>query len=91
LTGEGPSGWSSMKVRVLLFSSFKELVGTGDEDLQIPSGSTVGAVLDRIREVHSELTKTEKVLVAVNGSFAEAGLLLKDGDVVALFPPVSGG
>ncbi len=80
-----------MRITVLYFASFRELMGVGDEDLQIPTGSTVGAVLERIREVHSELTETEKMLVAVNGSFAEAGLLLNDGDVVAFFPPVSGG
>jgi molybdopterin synthase sulfur carrier subunit len=91
LPGEGLSGRSSMRVRVLYFASFRELLGVGNEDLQIPSGSTVGAVLERIKKVHSELTETEKMLVAVNGSFVESGLLLSDGDVVAFFPPVSGG
>lgn len=91
MPGEGLSGRSSMRVRVLYFASFRELLGVGNEDLQIPSGSTVGAVLERIKKVHSELTETEKMLVAVNGSFVESGLLLNDGDVVAFFPPVSGG
>lgn len=76
---------------MLYFASFRELLGVADEDLHIPSESTVGVVLDRIKDVHSELTETENIMVAVNGSFAEVELLLNDGDVVALFPPVSGG
>jgi molybdopterin converting factor small subunit len=31
------------------------------------------------------------VIIAVNGAYVDPNTLLEDGDVVALFPPVSGG
>lgn len=33
----------------------------------------------------------DRILVAVNGEYVDFGKILKEGDVVALLPPVSGG
>jgi molybdopterin converting factor small subunit len=46
----------------------------------------------RVQGLHTALKEQEdNILVAVNGSFAEPTRVLRKGDEVALFPPVSGG
>jgi len=37
------------------------------------------------------LRDVKRMLVAVNGEFSEQEAVLAEGDLVALFPPVSGG
>ena len=37
------------------------------------------------------ITEKEQLLIAINGGFVDPNKIIKKGDVVALFPPVSGG
>ena len=54
----------------------------------IPEGSTVSDVLRLIR---CNPVKAKLLLVSVNGERAKLGHVLRDGDVVGFFSPVSGG
>ncbi|MCX6647964.1 MAG: MoaD/ThiS family protein, partial [Candidatus Bathyarchaeota archaeon] len=63
-----------------------------EEQLDVPKGSTAEALKRRVQGLHDSLKAQEgNILVAVNGSFVEPKRVLKPGDEVALFPPVSGG
>lgn len=81
-----------MNVRVLLFASLRELAATGELALELDSDAQVGEVLARLRE---RMPKAEGLLdrsaLAVNEEYASANARLRDGDVVAVIPPVSGG
>jgi len=80
---------------VIYFASIRELTGLAEEEVELPEGSTVGstvmALMETVKGLHEPLRGAGRVLVAVNGEFAEPGIALGEGDVVALFPPVSGG
>ena len=80
-----------MKIRVMYFASFRELTGLADEAVELPEGSRVKLFMETIKTLHEPLRGEGRMLVAVNGKFAKTGLVLRRGDVVALFPPVSGG
>jgi len=54
----------------------------------IPEGSTVGDVLKMIK---CSPVRAKLLLVSVNGEHARLGQVLRDGDVVGFFSPVSGG
>jgi len=75
----------------MYFASFREVTGLPDEGVQLSDGSTVEALMETVRSLHEPLREVRRMLVAVNGEFAEPGTRLGEGDVVALFPPVSGG
>ncbi len=83
-----------MRVQVRLFASFREAAGRSQLEVELKEGSKVE---DLIRELESaipglvERLKDGRVVVAVNGRFARPDDPLSDGDVVAVFPPVSGG
>jgi molybdopterin converting factor subunit 1 len=81
-----------VKLRVRLFASFREAVGTTKLDWEAPGGSTVADVLADIRARYPALgPAADKAMVAVNQEYVTASLVLNDGDEIALIPPVSGG
>lgn len=75
----------------MYFASYREIMGLAEEEAQLPEGSTVEMLMETVKRLHETLRDVRRMLVAVNGVFAEPGAKLKDGDVVAVFPPVSGG
>jgi molybdopterin synthase catalytic subunit len=83
---------SAVKVRLLLFATYREIVGAAEVDVDLPAGATLGDLLERTYAEHPRLKPFEgTTLKAVNMEFAEPGKALEEGDEVALMPPVSGG
>ena len=81
-----------MRVTVLFFGVLKEMLASESQTLDLPQGATVDAVLGHFRELMPLQPKLWSTLaVAVNQSYARGSCLLRDGDEVALLPPVSGG
>jgi molybdopterin synthase catalytic subunit len=81
-----------MRVTVLFFGVLKEMLSSEKQTLDLPAGSTVDAILEHYRELLPQRPKLWSTLaIAVNQSYAVKGCLLRDGDEVALLPPVSGG
>lgn len=75
----------------MYFASYREMTGLAEEEFQLPERSTVEALMEAVKSKHDALRDTKRILVAVNGEFVKPGAVLEVGDVVALFPPVSGG
>ncbi len=79
-----------MRVRMLYFGVLRERLGGGEARLELGDGATVAEVLSVYRERLADFS-WESIAVAVNREYAKADVVLKDGDEVALLPPVSGG
>jgi molybdopterin synthase catalytic subunit len=81
-----------MRVTVLFFGVLKEMFPGESQTLELPDGSTVDTVLGHFRGLAPEHVSLWPVLaIAVNRDYATRGSLLRNGDEVALLPPVSGG
>ena len=85
-----------MKVKVLFFASLREQLGTPAEEIELPAGfGTVAALRSHLRGRGGawELALADGKLVraAVNQDMAPPTAVLKAGDEVAFFPPVTGG
>ena len=81
-----------MKIRVRLFASFREAAGSGTLAWDAPEGATVADVVSALRDAYPGLgPAAEKALLAVNQEYVGGDLKLRDGDELALIPPVSGG
>lgn len=81
-----------MTIDVLFFGILKDLFGSSREQLQVAEGADVGAVAQVFRQRAPEHeSRLQAVAYAVNGEFAPPSTLLKDGDEIAMLPPVSGG
>jgi len=77
-----------MSIKVLYFASLKEQFGCSEEQLNVGNLSTVGEVW---QQVSAEQNVPQHVLFAVNQEYAQLDTLIKSGDEVAFFPPVTGG
>jgi len=81
-----------MKAHVKLFAILKEKAGTPELTLELPGSSTVADLLLEMERLHPGLVAgIGQTMVAVNTEYATELQTLKDGDEVALIPPVSGG
>ena len=80
-------------LNLLYFAGLCDLRGCREESLSVPdSVSTVAALAEHLETTYPELGgRLEQVRFAVNEAFADASESVRDGDVVALIPPVSGG
>jgi molybdopterin converting factor small subunit len=58
----------------------------------LEEGADVSSLIEVIKERHPKLGElTETLVISVNWEYASYDTKLKDGDEVALLPPVSGG
>ncbi len=80
-----------MKVRVKYFASFRDMTGKMEESLEVPEGITVEGLREHIKGLYDKMARRNQVLVAVNGAFVPLETVVREGDNVAFFPPVSGG
>jgi MoaE-MoaD fusion protein len=79
-------------VRVHLFARYREATGQGQVDLEIPEGGTVETAWAAVVARHPALAEYRTfTLFAVGHDYVEPDHLLKPGDELCLFPPVSGG
>jgi molybdopterin converting factor subunit 1 len=81
-----------MLVRVLLFGALRELMTPGSGTMELPERATVAQLLERCMEAAPDARSfLGSLAVAVNREYAAPTTVLRDGDEVALLPPVSGG
>jgi len=74
-----------MKVKVKLFASLRTL-GPDEQVIELPDETTIEDVVQLLK-----IPETIRLLKIVNGEHQPADHVLKDGDDLALFPPIAGG
>lgn len=83
---------TDITVTLKLFAAYQEAVGTAEQALVLPHGTTAAAVCDRLIDEHPELAQWRDLTrFGVNLQFVDPDTELADGDEVVLIPPVSGG
>ena len=89
-----------MQVQIQLFSHLRLSVGRRAVELDLPDGSTVSTVMERLRrlvspDVENMIVDKERggyrLVVLVNGRRAGSDIALREGDLVSLLPPLGGG
>ncbi len=80
-----------MKVRILFFASLRERIGKKSVEREIQAGLTASGLLEELRRDLPAMAAAGRISLAVNEEYCEPERLLRDGDEIALIPPVSGG
>lgn len=80
-----------MRICVRFFALYEDLIGRDEEVYFLKSGSKVGDIINLVVEKHESMKGANGMLIAINNTFVKLDTFLKDGDEVALLPPVSGG
>jgi len=74
-----------MKVRVLLFGHLRERLGGRVREVRLPVGATVGEAIGALE------IAGDGVRFAIGDELVEPDRTLRDGEELAVLPPVSGG
>lgn len=83
-----PKKW----VQVRYFAVLRERIGLSQERFEIPADAPASGVLDAVVERHPAVAAyRSRLRLAVNEEFVAPDAPVKDGDEVALIPPVAGG
>jgi sulfur-carrier protein len=84
---------SEPRLQVLYFAALRDLLGLGEEMLELPeSVRTVAEFVQYLQQVRPALNgKMASVRVALDEAFAGDSELLNGVRTIALIPPVAGG
>ena len=80
-----------MNVRVVLFAKPRELVGQPNVELALPIGATAADAWSQLSSKYDLGPLPRSFRCAVNSEYAGWDDPLKEGDELAVIPPVSGG
>ena len=80
-----------MTVTLLLFASYADALGASTLDMELPQEATVGDLLSAVRARPGADKLPPAPMVAVNQRYATLESIVREGDEVALIPPVAGG
>jgi sulfur-carrier protein len=81
-----------MLVTVKLFAILREKTGMAEIELDLPAGATVSAAVAALVQRRPDLaTWIARAAFAVNLARVDPATVLRNGDELALLPPVSGG
>jgi len=81
-----------MRVTVQVFARLRELAGQSEGQCEVEPGAAMGDVWTKSAGVYPALADfSRSVSCARNEDFARMSAPVRDGDVIAFLPPVSGG
>lgn len=91
-TQQQPAAPQTIRVRLLYFGAARDEAGREEEQLEVGAPATAASVFEEVLRAHPALRRFGRsLLVAVNEEYAGAEALVRAGDEIAIFPPVSGG
>ena len=79
-----------MKLKLKTFGAARDILG-GREIVYELDGATVKDLRNQLFTKYPDLVNLNSVLIAVNQSYADESVGLKETDEIAIIPPVSGG
>jgi len=80
-----------MKLTILFFGITTDLVGKSSLNYNLEEKTTVKVLRSTLKLEFPALKNIHEFAIAVNEEYANDDLIINDGDVVAIIPPVSGG
>ncbi|MDX6614536.1 MAG: MoaE-MoaD fusion protein [Blastocatellia bacterium] len=82
----------SVRVQVLFFGAARDTAGREQIEMELDGASRAADAFERVLVLYPGLRRFGRsLLFAINQEYANADREIKDGDELAVFPPVSGG
>ena len=78
-----------MQVSVKYFASLRELMGESSVFIDIDKESSIDDVWQHVTKYKK--IELDNVMATVNMEYVKSSYVIRDGDEIAFFPPVTGG
>ena len=78
-----------MQVSVKYFASLRELMGESSVFIDIDKESSIDDVWQHVTK--NKKIELDNVMATVNMEYEKSSYVIRDGDEIAFFPPVTGG
>ena len=80
-----------MKIKLLLFGITTDLLETSSLEFEVSNNTNIKDLKIQLLLKYPKLVNINSYAIAVNESYATNNVVIKENDVVAIIPPVSGG
>ena len=80
-----------MKIKILFFGMVKDITNKSSVELKFDKNEDVNYLVSLLEKKYPKLLSINDFSVAVNEEYVERDIVLKNNDIVAIIPPVSGG
>ncbi len=78
-----------MQVSVKYFASLRELMGESSVFIDIDKESSIDDVWQHVTK--NKKIELDNVMATVNMEYVKSSYVIRDGDEIAFFPPITGG
>jgi molybdopterin synthase sulfur carrier subunit len=78
-------------MKVLAFGVVKDIFSNSIIDIDIEDVATINQLKTLLEEKYPQLNQLGSYMIAVNNEYASINEVIREGDEVAIIPPVSGG
>lgn len=76
-----------LNITIKYFASLREKMGKNEECMTLDKATSVADLWKKV----ATTDPSEDVLMAINMEYVRSDTIVKDGDEIAFFPPVTGG
>ncbi len=80
-----------MTLEIMAFGITKDIVGKTLINFELPDGSSVKELKEKLTIDYPKMKALTSLLIAVNEEYGDETHILSERDEIALIPPVSGG
>jgi molybdopterin converting factor subunit 1 len=81
-----------MMIRLKMFAILRDRSGVTETEIEVADGAIVAAAIEEAGKRYPAIANLlPKAAAAVNLAYVERSAMLREGDELALIPPVSGG
>ena len=80
-----------MKIKTLFFGIAKDIANKNSIILELNENATIDQLTIELKNRYPKFSSINEFSIALNEEYVEYDTLLKENDVVAIIPPVSGG
>lgn len=80
-----------MELKILAFGIAKDIFGTNLFSLKIKEAISIRKLKELILKDYPDFKKLASLRIAINSEYQEDDFIIKEGDEVAIIPPVAGG
>ncbi|MEE9374293.1 MAG: MoaD/ThiS family protein [Saprospiraceae bacterium] len=80
-----------MNLSIKAFGIARDFLGEGITTFIVKDGTTIHVFKRALAKDYPDFEKIKSYAIAVNQEYKEDGYIIREGDEVAIIPPVSGG